>query len=124
MPGTLACTGDTLLSDCDNSGQQPEGKWQCETSLAWLMHLSCTSDQSAGSVEKYVPENAAQLDPNDVKTGSAPDEPVQIPEFTAVDQLGNEVGLEQIKVCWASTVFTIGFIKDQLKNNQYYGNHS
>ncbi len=83
------------------------------TSLAWLMHLSCSSDQSAGAVEKYVPENAAQLDPNEVKTGSAPDAPVQIPEFTAVDQLGNEVGLEQIKVCRASTIFTVGFIKGQ-----------
>ncbi len=54
------------------------------------------------SVEKYVPENSAKLGANDVETGSAPDEPVQIPDFTATDQLGNEVSLEQIKVssCW------------------------
>ena len=48
--------------------------------------------------EKSVPDNSAQPDANDVKTGSAPDEPVQIPDFTATDQLGNEVSLEQIKV--------------------------
>ena len=33
-----------------------------------------------------------------MKTGAAPNEPVQIPDFTAIDQLGNEVSLEQIKV--------------------------
>lgn len=45
-----------------------------------------------------MPENAAQLDPNEVKGGSAPDEPIQLPEFTATDQSGNEFGLEQLKV--------------------------
>ena len=54
---------------------------------------------SAVFAEKYVPENSARLGANDVETGSAPDEPVQIPDFTATDQLGHEVSLEQIKVC-------------------------
>ena len=56
------------------------------------------SHQPACPAERNVPENSAHLNANDVKTGSAPEEPVQIPDFTATDQLGNEVSLEQIKV--------------------------
>ena len=49
-------------------------------------------------MKKFVPENAAQLNPNDVKGGTAPEQPVQLPPFTTTDQTGQEFGLEQLQV--------------------------
>ncbi len=60
--------------------------------------MSCVTDESASAVKKFVPENAAQLNPNDVKGGTAPEQPVQLPPFTTTDQTGQEFGLEQLQV--------------------------
>ena len=38
-------------------------------------------------------------DPNDVPGGTAPDSPVQLPEFTAIDQSGSDFSLQQLQVC-------------------------
>ena len=60
--------------------------------------MYCVTDESASAVKKFVPENAAQLNPNDVKGGTAPEQPVQLPPFTTTDQTGQEFGLEQLQV--------------------------
>ena len=78
--------------------------------------MSCVTDESASAVKKFVPENAAQLNPNDVKGGTAPEQPVQLPPFTTTDQTGQEFGLEQLQVwlpscasCWLKEENTFEF---------------
>lgn len=52
----------------------------------------------------YCAESAESVsdgtDPNDVPGGTAPDSPVQLPEFTAVDQSGSDFSLAQLQVCF------------------------
>ena len=53
---------------------------------------------------EYCAESAESVsdgtDPNDVPGGTAPDSPVQLPEFTAVDQSGSDFSLAQLQVCF------------------------
>ena len=55
--------------------------------------MRCCAAESAGSVSDGT-------DPNDVPGGSAPEEPVQLPQFTAVDQSGSDFSLAQLQVCF------------------------
>ncbi|EIE23411.1 hypothetical protein COCSUDRAFT_62946 [Coccomyxa subellipsoidea C-169] len=56
--------------------------------------------ESAGSVSDGT-------DPNDVPGGSAPEEPVQLPQFTAVDQSGSDFSLAQLQGDFTLLVFGV-----------------
>lgn len=52
------------------------------------------------------------VDPNDVEGGTAVDEPVQLPNITAINQSGDKFSLEQLKVL----LFRIHFIGIECAN--------